>query len=153
MQPTLSQQQLPLLPTFTNTAGYHPFFHGQISYYRELPNHMTPAHCRDTLTLTSRGFRTSNSLWARSLWVAWDFYLHLTTLSVVDNFGSSFGLFSDISSQMCRFSLKLFLKTIRCTSLLNNSTLPQTGDGSDISRLYHWPKILATGWQISALLL
>lgn len=28
------------------------------------------------------------------------FYLHFTTLSVVDNFGSSFGLFSDISSQI-----------------------------------------------------
>lgn len=38
-------------------------------------------------------------------WVAWDFYLHLTTLSVVDNFGSSFGLFSDISSQICVDSL------------------------------------------------
>lgn len=84
------------------------FFHGQISYYRPLPNHQMLVHFTAGTRLHSH-LKVSHFITVSEpdhSSHACYFYLHITALSVVDNFGSSFGLFSDISSQIGVDSLR-----------------------------------------------
>lgn len=76
-------------------------------------------------------------------------HLHFTILSVVDNFGSSFGLFSDISMVLY---IQIYLNCAwkRADAVLAQQLNSiQMGDLSDLTCSYHSPKILATRLQIS----
>ena len=100
-----------LLPTDTNISSCTLFFVTMKSVFRQLA--VNCGYGSRDLKLDSFHLYLIHASFIRAVQCSKLWYnLHFTILSVVDNFGSSFGLFSDISKRGVSIQFELLLKAV-----------------------------------------